>query len=74
MTHCHDDKQAVILDQFVFLSHTYAHTKDWRKSVIADSIKNLTWKKDLFYVERSFRKINNEEMTKKKKKKKNNTV
>ncbi len=70
--HCHDDKQFVILDQDVFLRHIYTHTKDWRKILTADSIKNFSWRKDLFYVERPFRMANNEQ--KKKKKKKKNTV
>jgi hypothetical protein len=68
MIHCHDDKQFVILDQTKFLSRIYTGTKDWRGS----SIKNLTWRKDLFYVEQPFRSANNEPMKKKKKKK--NTV
>ncbi|CAF1234028.1 unnamed protein product [Rotaria sordida] len=72
MIHCHDDKQFVILDQHIYLSHIYAHTKDWRNLTIVDSRKNLTWRKDLFYVERPFRMtINTEQIKKKKKKKKN---
>jgi transketolase len=69
MIHCHDDKQFVILDQIKFLSHIYTHIKDWRTSTIEDRRKNLTWRKDLFYVERPFRSTNNEQMKKKKKKK-----
>ncbi|UJR30596.1 hypothetical protein I4U23_018122 [Adineta vaga] len=72
MIHCHDDKECVILDQIKFLNHTYTHTKNWRQSVEADSIRSLTWRKDLFYVEQPFRRTNNEQMAKKKKKKKKN--
>lgn len=63
--HCHDDKQFIMLDQDLFLRDIYTQTKDWRKMTTADSFRNLTWRKDLFYVERPFR------MTKKTKK---NTV
>ena len=65
MIHCHDDKQVVILDQSLFLSHIYTNTKDWRKASPIDSMKNLTWKKDLFYVERPFRTMNSKPIKKK---------
>jgi hypothetical protein len=56
MIHCHDDnKQFVILDQYLYLNHIYIGTKDWRRSTTTESRKNLTWKKDLFYVEQPFR-------------------
>lgn len=67
--HCHDDKQFVILDQDLFLRSIYTDTKNWRR--IVDCEKNLTWKKDLFYVEQPFRRTND---TQKKKKKKKNAV
>lgn len=68
MIHCHDDKQFVILDQIKFLNHIYTHAKDWKQSVDADSRINLTWRKDLFYVEQPFRRTTNEQMARKKKK------
>jgi hypothetical protein len=70
MIHCHDDKQFVILDQLLFLTHVYAHTKDGRQSTSAESLKNLTWRKELFHVERPFRMANVEQTKKKKKKNK----
>lgn len=63
--HCHGDKQFVILNQDLFLRCIYTHTKHWRK---LECEKNLTWKKDLFYVEQPFR-VNNNNTQKKKKKK-----
>ncbi|CAM4778597.1 unnamed protein product [Rotaria magnacalcarata] len=72
MIHCHDDHQVVILDQNLLLSHTYASTKDWRNTTAVDSRHNLTWRKDLFHVERPFRMTTTTttgEPTKKKKKK-----
>ncbi|CAF1318875.1 unnamed protein product [Adineta ricciae] len=68
MIHCHDDKQFVILDQIKFLNHIYTHTKDWKQSVDADSRINLTWRKDLFYVEQPFRRPTSGQMARKKKK------
>lgn len=69
--HRHDDNQFVILDQVLYISHIYTHAKNWRKSTTTESSNNLTWKKDLFHVERPFRMTNTEQTNKKKKK---NTV
>ena len=44
-----------MLDQTLFLSHAYAHTKDGRKSTpTADSLQNLTWRKELFFCGTAF--------------------
>lgn len=66
--HCHDDNNVVIMDQNRLLSHTYTSTKDWRNLKEPDRRRNLTWRKNLFYVERPFRMANTAEMKKKKKK------
>ena len=56
MIHCHDDnKQLVIIDQYLFLEHIYKGTIDWRRNTTIDRRRNLTWKKELFYVEQPFR-------------------
>ena len=62
--HCHDDKQIVILDQYLFLRDIYTQTKDGRKSITGDSRKSFIWKKDLFYVEEAFRKTKNKKKNK----------
>lgn len=69
--HCHDDKQYVILDQYLFLKHIYTGTEDWRRSTLLERRRNLTWRRELFYVEQPFRAHN---AAQKKNKKKKNAV
>ena len=74
VTHCHDDKQCLILDQQQFLTDAYRRTKDARIGPNAESRQSFSWRRDLFAVERPFRATNNtplpEQQKKNKKKKK----
>ena len=69
VTHCHDDKRCVILDQLRYLTDAYAQIRDWGRASTADSVKHFSWRQDLFHVERPFRLETNERTQKKKRQK-----
>ena len=69
VTHCHDDKRCVILDQLRYLTHAYAHIEDWGRTSTTGSDKHFSWRQDLFHVDRPFRLETNERTQKKKRQK-----